>query len=416
MIAQQRSLRRFVAGLVMCSMVIGATAFGSAGVANATNYPSYADVVNARSSEAAKQAEIAVINQLIVDLANRAAATASAAAQAGNAADIAQSKYDGAVIQAANLETKATEGRTAAERSRREAGKLAAMLAESGASDLSASIFFSGTRADSLLSGLGLASIVHDQSAGVYAKAVQDERQAGVLTNQANRAKDALRALADASQVALQAAAIAAQAAAAALSDQQSHQLELDAQLTALTAATATAETDYAAAIAAAVAAAAAAAASARQAAPAVAAGAVTSAGWTRPSAGHISSPYGYRIDPYNGVYQLHEGTDLAPGCNSPIYAAHSGTVVLAGPYGGYGNYIRIRNSGDSSYETAYGHIVNGGILVQIGEQVSVGQNIARIGSTGMSTGCHLHFEIHHNGATQDPVPFLRAQGVELAN
>ena len=91
-------------------------------------------------------------------------------------------------------------------------------------------------------------------------------------------------------------------------------------------------------------------------------------------------------------------------------------TVVLAGPYGGYGNYIRIQNDGDGRYETAYGHIVDGGTLVSIGQRVQVGQNIARVGSTGMSTGCHLHFEIHHDGGTQDPVPFLRSMGVELAN
>ena len=90
-------------------------------------------------------------------------------------------------------------------------------------------------------------------------------------------------------------------------------------------------------------------------------------------------------------------------------------TVMLAGPYGGYGNYIRIRNDGDGSYETAYGHIVNGGTLVHIGQTVQVGQNIARVGSTGMSTGCHLHFEIHHDGGTQDPVPFMRSMGVDFA-
>lgn len=70
--------------------------------------------------------------------------------------------------------------------------------------------------------------------------------------------------------------------------------------------------------------------------------------------------------------------------------------MVLAGPYGGYGNYVRIRNDDDPSFMTAYGHIVNGGILVHVGETVRVGQNIALVGSTGWSTGCHLHFEVYH--------------------
>jgi murein DD-endopeptidase MepM/ murein hydrolase activator NlpD len=89
---------------------------------------------------------------------------------------------------------------------------------------------------------------------------------------------------------------------------------------------------------------------------------------------------------------------------------------VYAGPYGGYGNYIRIDNSDGTGYGTGYGHIVNGGILVKAGEQVGVGQNIAKVGSTGWSTGCHLHFEVYSGGTTTDPVPFMRKQGIELAN
>ena len=190
--------------------------------------------------------------------------------------------------------------------------------------------------------------------------------------------------------------------------------MQLTAQLAILVTNTNQTEADFAIGVE--VARQAAAAALAAQLAAAPRAGQISSEGWARPAGGHISSPYGYRIDPYNGAYALHAGTDLAAGCGTPIYAAHSGTVVLAGPYGGYGNYIRIQNDGDGSYETAYGHIVNGGILVGIGQSVQVGQNIARVGSTGMSTGCHLHFEIHHNGGTQDPVPFMRSMGVELAN
>ena len=203
-------------------------------------------------------------------------------------------------------------------------------------------------------------------------------------------------------------------AAASALTEQQAHQGELTAQLAILVINTNQTEADYATGVE--VARIAAAAALAARLAAAPRAGQISSAGWARPAGGHISSPYGYRIDPYNGDYAFHAGTDLAAGCGTPIYAAHGGTVVLAGPYGGYGNYIRIRNDGDGSYETAYGHIVNGGTLVHIGQTVQVGQNIARVGSTGMSTGCHLHFEIHHDGGTQDPVPFMRSMGVELAN
>ncbi|WP_022908300.1 peptidoglycan DD-metalloendopeptidase family protein [Curtobacterium sp. B18] len=92
------------------------------------------------------------------------------------------------------------------------------------------------------------------------------------------------------------------------------------------------------------------------------------------------------------------------------IVAAAAGTVDYAGWYGGYGNYVRISHGG--GVQTAYGHIVNGGFRVSPGQRVSAGQLIALVGSTGNSTGCHTHFEVHVNGATVDPVPFMQARGV----
>jgi murein DD-endopeptidase MepM/ murein hydrolase activator NlpD len=106
----------------------------------------------------------------------------------------------------------------------------------------------------------------------------------------------------------------------------------------------------------------------------------------------------------------MHEGTDLASGCYTPIVAASAGTVDYVGWYGGYGNYVRINHGG--GVQTAYGHIVDGGFRVATGQQVSAGQLIALVGSTGASTGCHSHVEVHINGATTDPVPFMGARGV----
>jgi murein DD-endopeptidase MepM/ murein hydrolase activator NlpD len=409
-----RRAPRWISGLAILSIMATGSIVGSTSAAFAATYPSYADVQNARRSEAAKQAEIATLNQLLASLQTTVESTQAIAVQRGADAEAAQQNYDRAVFKAAELKGQADEAQAKADQSKAQAGQIAARLARTGGSDLSATLFFSGKNTDSLLSQLGLASMVKNQSAGVYEKAIQDQNIARSLTDQADLAKAALKVLAATAQTALEAAATAAVSAAAALADQQTHQIELNAQLAILITNTNQTEADYATGVEVARQAALAAARAAALAAPR--AGQVSAAGWARPAGGHISSPYGYRIDPYNGVYALHAGTDLAAGCGTPIYAAHSGTVVLAGPYGGYGNYIRIQNDGDSSYETAYGHIVNGGILVHIGEHVDVGQNIARVGSTGMSTGCHLHFEIHHNGGTQDPVPFMRSKGVELAN
>ncbi|WFR68105.1 M23 family metallopeptidase [Curtobacterium flaccumfaciens] len=115
-------------------------------------------------------------------------------------------------------------------------------------------------------------------------------------------------------------------------------------------------------------------------------------------------------MHPIYGTVIKHDGADLASGCSTPIVAAAAGTVDYVGWYGGYGNYVRISHGG--GVQTAYGHIVNGGFRVSPGQRVSAGQLIALVGSTGQSTGCHTHFEVHLNGTTIDPVPFMQARGV----
>lgn len=137
--------------------------------------------------------------------------------------------------------------------------------------------------------------------------------------------------------------------------------------------------------------------------------------GWVLPTAGRISSVYGNRVNPVTGRYSFHAGVDIAGGCGLPIYAAQSGTVGYSGTYGGYGNYIAINHGGGVT--TAYGHIVNGGLLVSRGQTVQAGQIIARVGSTGQSTGCHLHYEVRSGsmtGSTQNPVAFMAARGVGI--
>jgi murein DD-endopeptidase MepM/ murein hydrolase activator NlpD len=383
----------------------------------AVSYPSWADVQNARNSEAAKKAEISRLQGVLDSLAAAVTSTQAIADQKGNDLQIAQQRSDEAAVKAQSLKTQADAATAKAAESKQKAGQLAAQLARAGGSDLTATLFFDGSNASSLLSQLGLASKVADQSQGLYAKAVQDQNNAKSMTDQADVASAALKTLEEAAQKAMVEAQAAADAATQALADQTTHKAELDAQLASLTTNTSLTEAGYVAGVQAAAAAAAAAAAlSPSKGIPGLGAGQISSSGWARPAGGHISSPYGYRVDPYNGDYALHAGTDLAAGCNTPIYAAHSGTIVYAGTYGGYGNYIRIANNDGTGVTTAYGHIVNGGILVSVGQDVGVGQNIARVGSTGMSTGCHLHFEVRTDGTPQDPVPFMRAHGVELAN
>jgi murein DD-endopeptidase MepM/ murein hydrolase activator NlpD len=109
-----------------------------------------------------------------------------------------------------------------------------------------------------------------------------------------------------------------------------------------------------------------------------------------------VSSPFGWRIHPIYGTSRHHDGVDLSAGCGTPIYASAAGTVIFTGWAGGYGNRVVIShgNVGGQLMFSTYNHIVNGGILVSTGNTVSQGQQIANVGTTGASTGCHLHFEI----------------------
>ncbi|MDR3359542.1 MAG: peptidoglycan DD-metalloendopeptidase family protein [Bifidobacteriaceae bacterium] len=115
-----------------------------------------------------------------------------------------------------------------------------------------------------------------------------------------------------------------------------------------------------------------------------------------------VSSPFGWRIHPIYGTRRLHAGVDLSASCGTPIYASAAGKVIFTGWAGGYGNRVVIShgNVGGQLMFSTYNHIVAGGISVSSGQSVSQGSQIANVGTTGASTGCHLHFEIGVGSAT----------------
>ncbi len=114
---------------------------------------------------------------------------------------------------------------------------------------------------------------------------------------------------------------------------------------------------------------------------------------------GSISSGYGGRTGPIEGGYEWHSGIDIAVEFGTPIYATAAGTVEQAGWNGGYGRYVRITHG--NGYETAYGHM--SGIAVAVGQQVIKGEIIGFVGSTGYSTGPHVHYEVLVDGKNIDP-------------
>ncbi len=119
----------------------------------------------------------------------------------------------------------------------------------------------------------------------------------------------------------------------------------------------------------------------------------------------YISSYFGPRRDPFDGHLEFHPGLDVAAPVGTPIHAVASGVVVFSGKHSGYGKMVEINHG--NGYATRYAH--DSKLLVHVGEQVKVGQVIARIGSTGRSTGPHVHFEVRYKGRALNPLPYVRS-------
>lgn len=124
---------------------------------------------------------------------------------------------------------------------------------------------------------------------------------------------------------------------------------------------------------------------------------------FTWPVTGTITSPFGWRSNPFGGGPEFHQGLDIAAPMGTTVTAAAAGTVIMAQWYGGYGNYVLIDHGG--GYSTGYGHL--SAIYVASGQSVQRGQAIGAVGSTGQSTGPHLHFEVRIAGKPVDPAPRL---------
>jgi murein DD-endopeptidase MepM/ murein hydrolase activator NlpD len=125
---------------------------------------------------------------------------------------------------------------------------------------------------------------------------------------------------------------------------------------------------------------------------------------WPLGTSGRITSPYGNRIHPISGTYKMHTGVDIAAPKGTPVLAAESGTVITVKELStGYGHYVVISHG--SNIVTLYGHM--SAIYVSVGETVSRGQQIGGVGTTGSSTGNHLHFEVRQNGSPVNPMGYI---------
>ncbi len=121
------------------------------------------------------------------------------------------------------------------------------------------------------------------------------------------------------------------------------------------------------------------------------------------PTSGEVTSSFGWRNSPMGGGSELHSGMDIANSMGAPVVAAADGEVIQSGAAGGYGNMVQIDHGNGIS--TIYGH--NSRLIVSAGQSVRKGQVVSYVGSTGKSTGPHLHYEVRVNGNAVDPIGFM---------
>jgi murein DD-endopeptidase MepM/ murein hydrolase activator NlpD len=126
-----------------------------------------------------------------------------------------------------------------------------------------------------------------------------------------------------------------------------------------------------------------------------------------------VSSNFGVRTHPISGYRKMHQGMDFAAATGTPVVAPSDGVVVEARRWGGYGNWLRIRHA--NGLESGYGHLSRFASGMRAGQRVTQGQVVAYVGSTGASTGPHLHYEIWRNGQRINPAGIKTQEGTVLA-
>lgn len=385
--------------------------------------PTWQAVVAARDDETAKKKALADIQTALDDASARADAARASADEAGRVLGDAQAAVDEATARHEQLETRRAEARETADSARQVVGQAAALMARPGSGGMVGDLLSAGDGARDVLRGLSLSSKLGENVGRLRERAQAADNLATSLAGQAAVALAERDRLADDAQAALDEAAAASVTAEADLAAVDDERATLAAQAALLEDDRLTLEQAHAQAQAAA----AAAAAAAR---PAPVAGGGTGpvapgtggpgpgvvvpdpgTGWVTAIRSYGSyQAYGYRTHPITGEYKLHAGADFGAICGTPIYAVAAGRVSYAGPSSGYGNLIVVDHGGGVS--SAYAHMERSGIHVSVGQQVEAGQNIAGVGTSGGSTGCHLHLEVRLGGVATDPVAFLATKGV----
>ena len=406
---------RLVAALAIAAVTLATPLVAAPQPAFAADYPSWDEVEAAKANTAAGAAAVTQIVALIAQLEANVETTRAEAERRTDELFVAQQKYDEAVQRANQIQAQADASAAEAQAAEQNAGQVAAQLYRSGGGDVGVNLFLdagNSVATETLLSKLGNMEKMVERTSDVYDRAQEKQNAAAALGAQAVVAQAEREKLRIAAEAALVAAQEAQALAEAALAESQAKKIELDAQLAFLRDAEAKTTAAFQEgerirkeeeerrrqeAL--------------RNGSP----GTVASSGWAKPAGGGITGTFGPRSPICGGdgcSGSFHYAVDIGTGCSAPIYAANSGVVTFSGYSGTYGNFIKIDHGGGIS--TGYAHIRDGGRFVGVGEWVGAGQNIASSGTTGASTGCHLHFEVYSGASRIDPMPFMADRGIRL--
>lgn len=368
--------------------------------AQVADYPSWPEVVAAQRNTAQAKQLAAQLQAQVQGLQDEAQRTQAEADAKGAVYAEAQKAYDDQNVETQALLEQTLAAQTAADAAYLAAAQVISEISRTGSSDITPRLFTAPGSPDVLLDRLEISRVLGERYSDLYDEAIELRNTADALADQAEVAQGILETLRIAAETAFKEAQAAAEAAATKLAQTQKDIAEVQARIDYLVGISTATTASYNEGI--------------RAMWGPNAGGQISASGWARPVNGYISSNYGNRFHPIYHRWMWHTGVDLAgQGCGATIWAAHAGTVTFAGWSGNDWGYYVVIDHGDGT-SSAYAHIMAGGIGVSIGQSVSPGQPIARVGTTGGSTGCHLHFIIRINGGLTDPVPFMRDRGITL--
>ena len=406
-VSSGHALRMFIAAIGLAGIVAAAGPLLPAPAAQAAvdeSLPTWDDVQEAKSDEAATAKQITEIEGLLEQLAIEVETTRKESAAAIDAYALAEDELLRANARLDELNTRLEESSAEAELAGDEAGAIVGLIYRSGGVDRSTEMFLESdaSTSDELLERLAIMQKATERSARIAEKATRAANDARSLGDQADAVSQKRAQLAEDAAVRKEAAAAAALAAAEREREQESQKATLDAQLAALKDTTAETVEGYEERL--------------RQeeearrqngggGPPGSGKPPVGRSGWGHP----LASSY-WVTEEFGGA-RNHGGIDLAAPEWTPIYAAAAGTVTACYEFSNYGNTVDITHPDGSM--TRYPHQPYGGLTVTCGQWVERGQQIGHVGTTGWSTGPHLHFETWPSTSYRvNPRGFMSDRGV----